>query len=165
MYTITKAAAKDSEIIHNLAKQVWEPTYGNILSVEQLKYMFELMYSIESLNRQMEDGHVYYIAYRKGKPVGYVSVEKENESRFHLQKLYILPSEQGNGLGRLLIDKIKEHVKIERPEGDLTLVLNVNRENKAKLFYEKLGFYVESQGDFEIGNGFYMNDYIMALDV
>jgi hypothetical protein len=28
-----------------------------------------------------------------------------------------------------------------------------------------MGMYKISEGDFEIGNGYYMNDYIMALDV
>ena len=32
-------------------------------------------------------------------------------------------------------------------------------------FYRHLGMTVLRQGDFHIGNGFYMNDYIMGLDL
>jgi len=32
---------------------------------------------------------------------------------------------------------------------------------KAKNFYEKLGFVVIEEKDFDIGNGHFMNDYVM----
>jgi ribosomal protein S18 acetylase RimI-like enzyme len=41
------------------------------------------------------------------------------------------------------------------------LQLQVNRFNKAKEFYEKLGFTVIKTADFDIGNGYFMNDYVM----
>jgi hypothetical protein len=41
--------------------------------------------------------------------------------------------------------------------------LQVARKNKAKYFYEKLGFTVIATADFDIGNGYFMNDYIMEL--
>ena len=43
--------------------------------------------------------------------------------------------------------------------------LNVNRGNKALLFYERMGMRKLREGDFPIGNGYYMNDYIMGLDI
>ena len=43
--------------------------------------------------------------------------------------------------------------------------LNVNRENPATGFYEYIGMIRDRQGDFPIGNGFYMNDYIYVLDL
>ena len=39
--------------------------------------------------------------------------------------------------------------------------LNVNRNNKALEFYKKMGMHIAESGDFNIGGGFYMNDYIM----
>ena len=43
--------------------------------------------------------------------------------------------------------------------------LNVNRNNKALDFYYRMGMRKDRQGDFDIGNGFFMNDYIMVLDI
>ena len=43
--------------------------------------------------------------------------------------------------------------------------LNVNRNNPAINFYSRFGFKILRQGDFHIGNGFYMNDYIMGLEL
>ncbi len=43
--------------------------------------------------------------------------------------------------------------------------LNVNRNNPALGFYEHMGMKKVREGDFPIGNGYYMNDYIMGLDI
>lgn len=159
---IRKAEIDDCGLIRQLASRVWEPTYGTILSEEQLDYMFDWMYSTDSLQRQMESGHVFFIITKGEEPAGYISIEKEGEGRYHLQKIYILPEYQGFGLGRELLKKAEEYVRSEQPEGLLVLVLNVNRSNPARFFYEKMGFSIESEGDFDIGNGFFMNDYIMV---
>lgn len=39
--------------------------------------------------------------------------------------------------------------------------LNVNRYNKALEFYLRMGMQIDRSGDFDIGGGFYMNDYIL----
>jgi hypothetical protein len=41
----------------------------------------------------------------------------------------------------------------------------VNRYNKARAFYEKLGFVVIDEKDFDIGNGYFMNDYVMEKKI
>ena len=43
--------------------------------------------------------------------------------------------------------------------------LNVNRENRAIRFYEHMGMHKARQGDFSIGNGYFMNDYIMSMEL
>jgi ribosomal protein S18 acetylase RimI-like enzyme len=44
-----------------------------------------------------------------------------------------------------------------------SIFLQVNKANKAKNFYLKLGFEIREEAVFDIGNGFIMDDYIMAL--
>ncbi|MDR3061002.1 MAG: GNAT family N-acetyltransferase [Dysgonamonadaceae bacterium] len=163
--TITQAKIEDCSCIRHLASRIWEPTYRNILSPEQLAYMFEWMYSIPSLENQMKSGHVFFIAYDDGQPAGYMSIEKEHDNRYHLQKIYVLPSKQGKGLGSFLIKEAEKYLRQLHPEGVIVLALNVNRNNKAFLFYEKSGFKIEREGDFDIGNGFFMNDYIMVKEL
>jgi hypothetical protein len=41
--------------------------------------------------------------------------------------------------------------------------LNVNRHNRAVTFYEHMGMHKDREGDFPIGEGYYMNDYIMQM--
>jgi hypothetical protein len=56
---------------------------------------------------------------------------------------------------------VEEIGKELQSAGAVLLYLNVNRHNKARLFYEKLGFIIAREEDNDIGNGFYMNDYVM----
>jgi len=165
MFTLRKATPADIGIIRELAENTWFETYKEILTPEQIDYMFDMMYSVEALNRQMtEEGHHYYIAYCQGTPAGYVSVVQEEENLFHLPKIYVLPGKQKSGLGKVLLEKAFEHAGNVSAGRHFSVELNVNRYNKAVSFYQKMGMYVSRQGDFDIGNGFYMNDYIMRID-
>ena len=156
--------------IHDMAELVFRHTYKDILSPEQMDYMMDWMYSPDSLRRQMEDGHVYYLAYSEGSLCAYVSVQPDGKAEdgrllFHLQKIYILPSEQGQGLGRILFDTVVSHVSSCKAGNKARIELNVNRNNPAIGFYQHLGLKILRQGDFHIGNGYYMNDYIMGIDL
>ena len=165
MFTIRKATTDDCKLINSLASRVFPETYKNIITPEQCDYMMEWMYSEGSLNKQMtEEGHVYLIACQDDNPVGYVSVQRQGENLYHLQKIYVLPDMQGNGCGRYLFGKAVEYIKSQHPT-PCRMELNVNRYNKAVTFYERMGMHKDREGDFPIGNGFYMNDYIMALDI
>jgi hypothetical protein len=41
--------------------------------------------------------------------------------------------------------------------------LNVNKYNKAKFFYEKLGFTITKEEVIDIGNDYVMDDYVMGI--
>lgn len=162
---IRKATTDDISLIRRMAEETFPATYREIITEEQIAWMMEWMYSHESLKAQMDGGHVYYIAFDdNGSPQGYVSVERQGERLFHLQKIYVLPTAQGTGLGRTLFQTAVDHVRREGGEG-CRMELNVNRYNKALSFYERMGMRRDREGDFPIGNGFFMNDFIMALDV
>jgi ribosomal protein S18 acetylase RimI-like enzyme len=45
------------------------------------------------------------------------------------------------------------------------ITLQVNRNNKAVVFYQKLGYYVVDEQDFDIGNGYFMNDFVLQKDL
>lgn len=157
-----KAGVEDIPLIRDLAEKTFLPTYRDILSTDQLYWMFDWMYSENSLRQQMSEGHVFFIAYDDDTPCGYVSVERQGEALFHLQKIYVLPDCQGKHVGQYLVHLVFDYVKT-LCAGECTVELNVNRDNKAKFFYERMGFSVARSGDFPIGNGYYMNDYIMAI--
>lgn len=165
MLTVRVAAAEDRALIHEMAAKVFPLTYKDILTPEQNAYMMEWMYSLENLRKQMEEeGHVYLIGYDDDKPMGYVSVQREGEDLFHLQKIYVLPEFQGKHCGSFLFREAEKLIKSLHP-GPCAMELNVNRHNKALLFYERMGMHKVREGDFPIGNGFYMNDYIMGKEL
>lgn len=167
---IKKCGPADMQTIRDMAQTVFRETYKEILSPEQMEYMMEWMYSMESLHRQMEDGHVYYMAHHDGVPAGYLSVQREGVNEdgtevFHLQKIYVLPRFQGKRVGQTLFDTAIGHVRSAKKGEKALMELNVNRANKAVEFYRHQGMAILRQGDFDIGEGFYMNDYIMGLTI
>ena len=168
--TIRTASVADIGLIGRLADVCFRHTYREILSAEQLEYMMDWMYSAESLRRQMTvDGHVYFIGETDGEAVGYVSVQPEGMAEdglplWHLQKIYVLPVRQAGGVGKQLFDHALAYVR-QMAGGPCRVELNVNRNNKALGFYEHLGMRKMRQGDFAIGNGYFMNDYIMGIEV
>lgn len=165
MFNIRKATITDCHLINQMATEVFPHTYKDILSPDQLDYMLDWMYAPENIQKQMEeDAHVYFIAYKNQQPCGYLSVQFQKKGLFHLQKIYVLPSFQGTHCGSFLFREAVKYIKEVHPEPCL-MELNVNRNNKALKFYEHMGMRKLREGDFPIGNGYYMNDYIMGLDI
>lgn len=163
--TVRPATVADIGLIRQVAAVAFPATYRSLLSSEQLDYMMEWMYSEESLRRQMEvDGHTFYLAEQAGRPCGYVSVQQESADVFHLQKIYVLPASQRGGIGQTLFRTALAHVRRLHP-GPCRVELNVNRHNPALGFYEHMGMRRLRAGDFPIGHGYFMTDYIMGLDL
>lgn len=158
MLKIRKATSKDIPLIRELTFKVWPQTYAAIVSREQIEYMMEMMYSEASLLKQMNDGCRFIIAYDNNEPVGFASCQETEPSLFKLHKIYVLNSQQGKGTGKFMIEYLLNDI---RQKGGSALQLQVNRHNKARNFYEKLGFVTIQEADFDIGNGYFMNDYIM----
>ncbi len=156
--TIRKAYPADIPLIRDMAYKIWPSTYGSILSKEQIDYMLSWFYSEKELHEQMEQHVEFIIVYDGVHPVGFASFGLHEPRIYKLHKIYVLPSQQGRGTGRFIIDQLKKAMKAK---GAAALQLNVNRQNNAKSFYEKLGFAVIKEEDIDIGNGYFMNDYVM----
>lgn len=159
---IIPAEPAQISLIQELTLQVWPQTYQHILTPEQIDYMLQLMYSTEALQEQMKEGHRFFIAWQEEMPLGFASYSpSEMKDEYKLHKLYVRTDVQKTGAGKALLWFVLEEVKQQNAHH---LVLQVNRSNeKAIGFYLKMGFRIEHQYDFHIGNGFYMNDYIMGI--
>ena len=165
MIHINIATEKDFLTIQAIAHQTWYPTFGDILSKEQIKYMLEMMYSIDAITEQVsKKSHVFLIAKQGEDSLGYASYEHgyKGTNKTKLHKIYILPTAQGKGVGKVLINEI---IKIAKKQGSGVLSLNVNRNNKAIDFYERIGFEKVGTEDIDIGNGFLMEDFIMEMKI
>lgn len=158
---IVEASVEDIFVIRSLAGVVFPQTYQHILTSEQVVYMMDMMYSADVLKKQMEEsGHHFLLAEDGGEYLGYFSYELncKNTGTTKIHKIYVLPSAQGKGVGRLFIDAI---IDIARKADQSKLSLNVNRFNKAVDFYKRIGFEVAEVMDLDIGNGYLMEDYVM----
>ena len=150
--------------VRDLAYAIWPSTYGDILSNAQLVYMLDVFYSIANLEKQMDEGQVFELFFEDTNVIGFVAYELncdlENLGRplTKIHKIYLLPETQGKGFGKFMIDEIVKIAKSNNQEG---IYLNVNKYNKAKFFYEKLGFVISKEEVIDIGNDYVMDDYVM----
>jgi GNAT superfamily N-acetyltransferase len=159
---IQPATEQDIPTIIELAEATWEPTYRFIISKEQIDYMYRVIYTPASLRRQMrEQHHQFLLAYVDGHPSGFASYSEKPEGVYHLNKIYVLPSHQGQGLGQSLVEAV---VGAVREVGGKALELNVNRHNPALAFYERQGFAQHREEDIAIGP-YWMNDYVLRKDL
>ena len=165
MFTIRKATSDDCKLINELANQVFPATYKEILSTEQLDYMMEWMYSPGK--PPAADGRRARILHRlQGR---------------HSLRLSLCPARSGGPLhpaknstscpdSRVCTRGASSSARLSNTSNSSTqapcrMELHVNRHNKAVKFYERMGMRKLREGDFEIGGGFYMNDYIMGLEI
>jgi len=161
MITISEATIKDIKVIREIAFKTWPVTYGEILSRAQIDYMLDLFYSEETLTDKLVNiGHDFLVLKENEICLGFASYEHHylNSNCTRLHKLYFLPEYQGKGMGKLMLDKIVALAKENRSD---KLSLNVNRFNKAYVFYQKMGFEIIAEEDISIGQGYLMEDYIM----
>jgi len=164
MYQIRKATINDAEIIRDLAIETWGDAYSAILAREQLDYMLEGIYSLDNLSAQIKNNtQTYLLLVEDDEPVAFAAYSPRDEDAeiYKLHKLYCLPQTQGKGYGKILINEVADQVL---KAGKHTLDLNVNRHNKAKNFYEKMGFKVIYEEDIPIGP-YFMNDYVMRKEL
>lgn len=165
MTGIRPATIQDVAVIQELANATWWDTYESIVGAEQVRFMLDAFYSTEVITSQIQSGAQTFILLYEGEtPKGFAaySPRSEDPAVYKLHKLYCLPSEQGKGFGRALIAAVEQAVLAS---GHHILDLNVNRHNKARAFYEKLGFSVVREEDIKIGNGYEMNDYVMRKEL
>lgn len=151
--------------IQVLSNVIWPATFSNILSQEQISYMMDMMYSTSSLEKQMNElNHHYLLAEEDGEYLGYLSYELNYKGTpiTKIHKIYVLPSIQGKGVGRLFIDAVS---KLALKNNNTLLSLNVNRYNRAIDFYKRMCFDFFASENIDIGNGFLMEDYVMNKDL
>ncbi|HEY6144452.1 MAG TPA: GNAT family N-acetyltransferase [Flavobacterium sp.] len=161
MIIISEATVDDIETIREIAHKTWPVAYDAILSKAQLKYMLEKLYSDIALRDNLiHQGHRFLLINENETCLGFASYEHHylNKNCTRLHKLYLLPETHRKGLGKLLLDEIADLAKKNHSD---TISLNVNRFNKAYVFYKKMGFEIIEEEDLEIGNGYLMEDYKM----
>ena len=156
--SIRKATLHDIPVIRHIAMQTWPETYGSILSPDQLEYMLELIYSPAALAMQFRQDHHFHLAEANGTAVGFCSYFFTEPGVMKLAKLYVIPPAQGTGAGKALMNLFLDAAK---KSGATKVILNVNRFNNTRTFYEKLGFTISHEEKIDIGNGYIMDDYVM----
>ena len=148
--------------VQRLAGVIWREHYPGIISAAQIEYMLARGYALEALagflggaDRGLE------LATVDGELAGFAAwYVADDPATAKLDKLYVLPARQRLGLGGRLIARVEAQA---RGAGAATLILNVNKHNvQAIRAYEKHGFAIREAVVVDIGQGYVMDDYVMA---
>ena len=160
--SIKQLMKDDMIIVHQLAKDIWPDAFKDILTTEQIDFMLEWMYNINTLTEQVQIGHLYYMVTQDGVPKGFVGLEPNfpDGGTLRIHKLYVKTGDQGAGLGNALLEKA---IEIANEMDFTTINLNVNRFNAAVDFYKHKGFQIIKEENINIGKGYLMEDYVMTL--
>lgn len=169
-----------------MAHDIWFEYWPQFIGEAQTRYMVDKFQSLEAIERDMnEHGYEYYfVVDEEGKKVGYVGVVREYyaddpddprasahgkaitplyPNRLFISKIYLLKEERGKHYASQIIAWLVDHAK----ENDLQgLYLTVNKGNELGIrAYKGNGFEIIESVEADIGEGFVMDDHIMARAV
>jgi ribosomal protein S18 acetylase RimI-like enzyme len=152
------ATEQDIPVIAELADRIWKAHYVPFTGLKHVEYMLNLIYSPESIVKQMQEQQNYTLVYENETPIGYIAISTKDNKNYFLHKFYLEVNDQGKGIGSQVFEYILSKMKTVE-----TIQLTVNRQNyKAVNFYFKHGFTIKEVADFDIGNGYVMNDFVMT---
>lgn len=145
-----------SEMATTIIKDYYDP----IIGPEQNDYMIKMFQSVDALKEQLEKGYRYYFIREDDRNIGFVAFYPRDKA-LYLSKLYLYKDERGKGYAKGILDFLKTQAS---ELGLKRIELNVNKHNDTRFIYEKLGFEIAWAEKNDIGNGFYMDDYVYALE-
>jgi ribosomal protein S18 acetylase RimI-like enzyme len=154
---------KQAERAAQLAQEIWEEYYPTIITQEQIHYMIDTFQSAEAIENQIQEGMQYYLAVSGEDVIGYLAYAAEKDCSLFLSKIYIKRNFRNRGKGREMFAIILAQAQKQKLK---TVRLTVNKNNIASVEkYLKMGFSITDSVVKDIGNGFYMDDYVMAYEV
>tara|TARA_B110000902_G_scaffold134295_2_gene155763 strand:+ start:2501 stop:3013 length:513 start_codon:yes stop_codon:yes gene_type:complete len=152
---------EDITTVAILAKQIWTQHYTPIIGIAQVDYMLAKFQNEAAISNQIEEGYDYTLWQAK-EPIGYLSLLHQNDGLF-ISKIYLLLHERGKGYGKQMMDYAIAAAKAEKHK---RIRLTVNKYNdKSIAAYEKLGFIKKNEVVFDIGKGYFMDDFEMELTI
>lgn len=146
-----------SDMASAIVKEHFDPLIG----FAQNDYMIKKYQTVNAIKEQLENGYRYFFVEDNDICVGFLAFYPKKESMY-LSKFYLYKDKRGKGYSHQMLDFVKREAK---NIGCQSIELNVNKHNSACNAYEKLGFQVIRSEKNDIGNGFYMDDYVYSLSL
>ncbi len=162
--TVRNAQKEDIPALAAFADSVWHEHYDGLIGPGQVTYMVRNFQSEEAIAGQLAGGYRYFLAEdEKGNLLGYCGVHPEEDGRLFLSKLYVSAPNRRRGTGRALLSRAEAFAEEMH---DASIWLTVNKHNLGSVIaYLKMGFQFARTLVTDIGNGFYMDDYVMEKQV
>lgn len=155
---LIRAKEADISTIQVLAQKIWQSHYPAIVGQMQVDVMLAKLYNSAALQAQMQEGQQFFLVESDNIAVGFISISEKDIHELFLHKFYIDTEIHRKGIGSLAFAKL-----LELFPQITTTRLQVNRQNYKPInFYFKMGFVIDYVADFDIGDGYFMNDFVMV---
>ena len=148
--------------VTQLARDIWYLHYPGIITVSQIDYMLAQRYQPGIIAAQIESGEAWWDKLEVDSQLaGFASYEPGSDPlSIKLDKLYVHQRVMRRGCGAALLDRVEEQ---SRSRGYRALYLQVNKGNTASIaFYKRTGFTVKGSVRVDIGNKFFMDDFVLS---
>ena len=153
----------DFKQLEPFAASIWEQHYTPIIGADQVAFMLNKFQSAKAMFDQFLGGYKYALVLCGGQQAGYFAYDGKAENEIFISKLYIHKDFRRRGLGKRLLDFI---AKEAQALGCTAMTLSVNKDNLDSIqFYISYGFQTIKTQKVAIGEGFYMDDYVMSYSV
>lgn len=169
IYTLRKIEPSDIHELQNISRTTFRETFEAHNSAEDLnKYLHEQL-SLDKLSGEIQNSDsAFYFAEINNQAVGYLKLnwglaqtEQIDASAFEIERIYVLNSYLGKGLGAFLMDAALEIAYKMNP---VFIWLGVWEKNERAIhFYEKYGFKVFGSHQFTLGEDI-QTDLLMKLE-
>ena len=152
----------DIQAVAELANEIWNEYFVDIIGQAQVDYMLDHYQSVSAITAQLESGQEYYLLKLDSKLVAYLSLVSDSSmDKVMISKLYVKQIIRGEGIGLYLLNFVKGQCK---RKGIHSIWLTVNRNNQPTIdWYQKRGFKVMAETRKDIGEGYFMDDFIMEM--
>ncbi|MCL2032504.1 MAG: GNAT family N-acetyltransferase [Methanomassiliicoccaceae archaeon] len=148
----------DAEELAEMAKEIWTDYYSTFPDRDLPEYVLKKFQSELAIKEQMCEGYLYCFIKKDDVNVGYICVLRDSDTVL-LSRIYILKDFRGQGLASEAIDILAEwcrNMKMRK------LYLRVYKENTISIsIYTHKGFTIVEERKEDIGDGFFLDDYIM----
>lgn len=162
---IAPLTSADASGISTLAGIIWREHYAGIISAAQIEYMLMQRYQPALIHEQLSNPDIWWKKLvLKGTIIGFsCCIRTARPDELKIDKLYIHRSHRRQGYGaRLVADALRTLQKNNLQ----SLILTVNKQNHTAISaYRHYGFEITGDSIVDIGGGFFMNDYLMILDL
>lgn len=133
---VHRAIVDDIQSIHEVATATWWDTYKDLFPADVIALCLRRSYSVERLRERVQQADAFLAAERDGLMIGFAQFSRRDVGEALLSSIYVLPEEQGSGVGTALLEAgVRVLAPIRR------LCVEVEERNwKGRRFYREKGF-------------------------
>lgn len=169
-FMVQELVSDDLDELVEVSVSTFTEAYAGKNDPENFKKHLDEFFSKERLAQELANPncHFYFIKQEK-KTVAYMKInvdQAQTEPNHHdgieIERIYVLDTHKGNGIGKLMIDKA---IEIGKDLGKKYVWLGVWKENpKAISFYNQMGFEKMGTHVYQLGDEAQV-DYMMGKDI